>query len=53
MGINAQPQYMINDKIKDNKKLLLLCDSFGTATSELYNLTFNTIMLYKHNVLCA
>ena len=48
MFINEQPQYMINDKIKDNKKLLLLCDSFGTATSELYNLTFNTIWKWHY-----
>ncbi|AHJ12262.1 alginate O-acetyltransferase AlgX-related protein [Sulfurospirillum multivorans] len=48
MGINAQPQYIINKNIKDNKKLLLLCDSFGTATSELYNLTFNTIWKWHY-----
>lgn len=43
MGIGSKPQYMINNNINENKKLLFLCDSFGSAPSELYNLSFNTI----------
>lgn len=47
MGINAQPQYMINKSVKENK-LLLLCDSFGTAPSQLYNSSFNEIWKWHY-----
>lgn len=47
IGINEQPQYTINKTIKDNK-LLLLCDSFGTAPSQLYNSSFNTIWKWHY-----
>ena len=43
IDINKQPQYVINDASRNNYKLLLLRDSFGTVNSQLYNDTFSTI----------
>ena len=34
---------MINKNSENNLKLLFLCDSFGTAPSQLYNATFKEI----------
>jgi len=50
MFINSQAQYMINKYSLNKDKLLLLCDSFATANSKLYNETFNTIwkFYYEH-----
>ena len=48
MGINGTDQYMINNKAVNKGKLLLLCDSFGSATSKPYNETFNTIWKFHY-----
>lgn len=48
MGINRQDQYMINSSSLNNDKLLLLCDSFGSANSKHYNETFNTIWKFHY-----
>jgi hypothetical protein len=48
MGINRNAQYMINKSSLSKDKLLLLCDSFGTANSKLYNETFNTIWKFHY-----
>lgn len=48
MGINGQPQYMINSNSSNKYKLLFLCDSFGTHPSQLYNETFNTIWKWHY-----
>ncbi len=48
MGINNIDQYMINDNSVNKEKLLLLCDSFGTANSKPYNATFNTIWKFHY-----
>lgn len=47
IGINVQPQYTINKTMKDNK-LLLICDSFGEAPSQLYNSSFNEIWKWHY-----
>jgi len=46
--ITSQPQYMINKKSENNLNLLFLCDSFGTAPSQLYNATFNSIYKFHY-----
>jgi len=48
--INAQPQYIINKGLK-GYRLLLLCDSFGVAPSQLYNASFNTIWKWHYDQL--
>lgn len=48
MGINGQPQYMINSISPNKYKLLFLCDSFGTHPSQLYNKTFNAIWKWHY-----
>ena len=48
MFINEKDQYMINNTSVNKDKLLLLCDSFGTATSKPYNETFNTIWKFHY-----
>jgi len=48
MGINSQDQYMINKYSANKNSLLLLCDSFGTANSQLYNATFSTIWKFHY-----
>jgi len=48
MGINGTDQYMINKNSLNKEKLLLLCDSFGTANSQPYNETFNTIWKFHY-----
>lgn len=47
LSINQQPRYMINNAIKNNK-LLFLCDSFESASSPLYNATFNTVWKWHY-----
>ena len=49
MQINAKPQYIMNWNALNNQKLLWLCDSFGTANSKLYNLSFNQIFKLHNN----
>lgn len=48
MNIGRQSQYMINKSSLNKDKLLLLCDSFGTNHSKLYNETFNTIWKFHY-----
>jgi alginate O-acetyltransferase complex protein AlgJ len=48
-GIDDQPKYTINSKALNDDKLLLLCDSFGFANSQLYSMTFNTIWTFHYN----
>jgi len=48
MQINRQDQYVINESSLNNEKLILLCDSFGTANSKLYNETFSTIWKFHY-----
>lgn len=43
MSINGQPQYVINYNSLNNYKLLLLCDSFATSNSQLFNSSFKTV----------
>ena len=40
---NTFNQYMINKNSSNKEKLLYLCDSFGTANTQLYKETFNTV----------
>lgn len=49
IGINSQAQYMINKNSENNLKLLFLCDSFGTAPSQLYNGTFKEIYKFHYS----
>ena len=49
MGINEKDQYMTNSSSMNSDKLLLLCDSFGTANSKLYNETFKTIWKFHYS----
>lgn len=49
IGINTQDQYMINEHSLNKDSLLLVCDSFATANSKLYNATFGTIWKFRHN----
>jgi len=49
VGINRKAQYTINNKALNDKKLLWLCDSFGLANSQLYNMTFQTIWKFHYN----
>ncbi len=48
IGINGIDQYMINNNALNKEKLLLLCDSFGTANSQPYNETFHTIWKFHY-----
>ena len=43
LRINKKPQYVLNKEAENKKTLLLICDSFCQANSELYNLTFDKI----------
>lgn len=41
-------QYTINNTSVNDNKLLLMCDSFGTANSKLYNETFNSVWRFHY-----
>ncbi|MBL0687570.1 MAG: hypothetical protein JJV94_07075 [Sulfurospirillum sp.] len=47
-SINGQPQYTINDKPINKQNALILCDSFGTHNSQLYNASFNNVWKFHH-----
>jgi len=50
LNVGNVDHYTINSTSMNDEKILLLCDSFGTANSKLYNATFNTVWRfhYKH-----
>jgi len=48
IGITRAPQYTINRSVPTNK-LLLICDSFASQSSQLYNATFNIIWRWHYN----
>lgn len=48
MNIEIKDKYMINRTSLNKYKLLLLCDSFGTANSKPYNETFSTIWKFHY-----
>lgn len=50
LDINGQPQYIIN-KLNPGYKLLFLGDSFGVASSQLYNASFNTIWKWHYGAI--
>ena len=43
VDINSNPQYTFNSNSENDFNLLWLCDSFGSAPSQLYNSTFKSI----------
>jgi alginate O-acetyltransferase complex protein AlgJ len=47
-GINYHPQYTINSSPLNEQRALLLCDSFATANSRLYNATFSQLWKFSH-----
>lgn len=49
MIITRQDQYMTNEHSLNKDSLLLVCDSFASANSKLYNATFSTIWKFHHN----
>lgn len=49
LDIHQGPQYSINQQALNQKKVLLLCDSFVMQNSNLYNKTFATIWKHKYN----
>lgn len=49
MSTNHQPQYMVNNASQNKHKLLLICDSFGSAHSQIYNDTFRTIWKWHYS----
>jgi hypothetical protein len=48
MSINGKPQYIINNMPLNNLKLLLLCDSFATANSKLFNISFERVWKWHY-----
>jgi len=48
MDTYPNAQYMINKTSLNKDKLLVVCDSFGVANSQLYNETFNTIWKFHY-----
>ena len=49
LNVFAEDQYMINKNAANPEKLLLIGDSFSTATSKLYNATFATLWKFHHS----
>ena len=49
LNVYAEDQYMINKRAENPEKLLLIGDSFSTATSQLYNATFATLWKFHHS----
>ncbi len=49
LNVFAQDQYMINKNPLNQLKVLLIGDSFSTATSRLYNATFGTLWKFHHS----
>lgn len=43
--VNQNPQYTFNDNALNSETVLFICDSFATANSQIFNLTFK--YLYK------
>jgi len=44
----TSPQYIINDEASNNLRLLLICDSFATASSKFYTRTFKETWIVHH-----
>jgi hypothetical protein len=49
LNVFAEDQYMVNEKSVNPLKVLLIGDSFSTATSQLYNAAFGTLWKFHHS----